>query len=60
MKQKATEGALHVFKLSNKRDISKMTYTALSKVLTAMGYNEDEKKALKETVGTLRRMKTIQ
>eukprot|EP00957_Ditylum_brightwellii_P064788 4916181-Ditylum_brightwellii.AAC.1 len=37
-----------------------MTFTALVKVLVAMGYGKNEKKAVKETVGTLQRMKKNQ
>ena len=36
-----------------------MTKAALDKILTEMGYEEDEKYAVKEIVVTLRRMKTI-
>eukprot|EP00957_Ditylum_brightwellii_P153512 11684011-Ditylum_brightwellii.AAC.1 len=36
-----------------------MTRTALEKILTEIGYEEDEKKIVKETVGTIRRFKTL-
>eukprot|EP00957_Ditylum_brightwellii_P014206 1070201-Ditylum_brightwellii.AAC.1 len=36
-----------------------MTRTVLEKILTEIGYEEDEKKIVKETVGTMRRFKTL-
>ena len=36
-----------------------MTRTALEKILTEIGYEEDEKKIVKETIGTMRRFKTL-
>eukprot|EP00957_Ditylum_brightwellii_P070388 5347645-Ditylum_brightwellii.AAC.1 len=36
-----------------------MARTVLEKILTEIGYKEDEKKIVKETVGTMRRFKTL-
>eukprot|EP00957_Ditylum_brightwellii_P048820 3704048-Ditylum_brightwellii.AAC.1 len=36
-----------------------MTRAALEKVLTEMGYEEDKKKIVKETIGMMRRLKTL-
>ena len=36
-----------------------MTRTALEKILTEIGYEEDKKKIVKETVGIMRRFKTL-
>eukprot|EP00957_Ditylum_brightwellii_P077847 5916830-Ditylum_brightwellii.AAC.1 len=36
-----------------------MTRTALEKVLSEIGYEEDKRKLVKETVGTMRRFKTL-
>eukprot|EP00957_Ditylum_brightwellii_P083729 6363960-Ditylum_brightwellii.AAC.1 len=37
-----------------------MTKAVLEKILTVMGYEDEEKQAVKEAVNTLRHMKTIQ
>eukprot|EP00957_Ditylum_brightwellii_P152851 11634252-Ditylum_brightwellii.AAC.2 len=36
-----------------------MTRTALEKILAEVGYEEDEKKIVKETIGTMKRFKTL-
>eukprot|EP00957_Ditylum_brightwellii_P169476 12899282-Ditylum_brightwellii.AAC.1 len=36
-----------------------MTRTALEKILSELGYEEDKKKIVKETVGTMSRFKTL-
>eukprot|EP00957_Ditylum_brightwellii_P093599 7127567-Ditylum_brightwellii.AAC.1 len=36
-----------------------MTKTALEKILTEIGYEEDKKKIIKETIGTMMRFKTL-
>eukprot|EP00957_Ditylum_brightwellii_P158944 12097625-Ditylum_brightwellii.AAC.1 len=36
-----------------------MRKTALEKILSKIGYEEDEKKIVKETVGTMRGFKTL-
>eukprot|EP00957_Ditylum_brightwellii_P071480 5433153-Ditylum_brightwellii.AAC.1 len=36
-----------------------MTRTALEKILTEIGYEQDKKKIVKETVRTMRRFKTL-
>ena len=36
-----------------------MTRTALEKILSEIGYEEDKKKIIKETVGIMRRFKTL-
>eukprot|EP00957_Ditylum_brightwellii_P130303 9939748-Ditylum_brightwellii.AAC.1 len=36
-----------------------MTRTALEKILSEIGYEEDKRKLVKETVGTTRRFKTL-
>ena len=36
-----------------------MTRTALEKILKEIGYEEDKKKIVKETVGMMRRFKTF-
>eukprot|EP00957_Ditylum_brightwellii_P039892 3020433-Ditylum_brightwellii.AAC.1 len=36
-----------------------MTRTVLKKILTEIGYKEDKKKIVKETIGTMRRFKTL-